>query len=76
MKDRDIQKEESKNEYLRDKKLVDDIVNRLRQEDMNLINDNKRKKEIAKSYMMADTEEIQWPQRQRSEMELPEIPFQ
>lgn len=57
MKDRDKLKEESKSEYLRDRQLVDNIVNKLIQDDTNLINETKRKKEIAKSYMVAAYEE-------------------
>ncbi len=57
MKERDKQREESKAEYMRDKQLVDNIVNKLIQEDLNMINETKKKKEIAKSYMLAAYEE-------------------
>lgn len=57
MKERDKQREESKAEYMRDKQLVDNIVNKLMQEDINMINETKKKKEIAKSYMIAAYDE-------------------
>jgi hypothetical protein len=57
MKDRELQKEESKEEYLRDKALVDDIIDKIKKEDMAFINEHNRKKEIAKSYMFEAYEE-------------------
>lgn len=51
MKDKEMLREESKQEYLRDKQLVDDVVQKLMNEDMNALNENHRKKNLAKNYM-------------------------
>ena len=57
MKDREKLKEESKAEFIRDRSLVDDIINKLMLEDLKLANENNKKKEKAKSYMYASYED-------------------
>lgn len=51
MMEKEKLKEESRAEYMRDKGLVDDIVKRIMQEDLDALNENQRKKEVARSYM-------------------------
>lgn len=67
MKDRDKQREESKAEYLRDRELVDNIVKNIMQEDMNMIMEDKRKKELARSHMYAAYAEKEERLRQQKE---------
>ena len=51
MKEKEKLLEESRQEYLRDKQLVDTIVNKIIKEDIDIINDTKRKKELTKTHM-------------------------
>jgi hypothetical protein len=69
MKEKDKLKEESRQEYLRDKQLVDDVVKKLMMEDMNSINENKRKKSLAKTYMNQAYEEKEFRKLQQKEDE-------
>jgi hypothetical protein len=57
MRDREKQKEESQAEYLRDKKQVDDIVRNLIQEDLSLMEENRRKKDVLRGTMHQAYEE-------------------
>ena len=67
MQDREKQKDESKTEYQRDRVLVDNVVNKLMQEDINLIMEDKRKKELAKGYMYAAYDEKEKQKQQLKE---------
>ena len=51
MRDREKQKQESMKEYMRDKKLVDDQVNKIIEEDLAERMENERKKAICRNYM-------------------------
>ncbi len=68
MKDREKLKEESKQEYLRDKVLVEQIVDKIRKEDMDTIHAINRKKEVAKSYMFQAYEEKEQRKKQQKEV--------
>ncbi len=68
MKDKEKLKQDSQQEYLRDKMLVDAEIDRIRQEDMNFINDLNRKKEVAKSYMYHAYEEKTEKKKQQKEV--------
>jgi len=68
MKDRDKLKEESKQEYLRDRGLVDAIIEKLKKEDMDLIDELNRKKEVAKTYMYQAYEEKTQRKAQQKEV--------
>jgi len=70
MKDREKQKEDSKQEYLRDKGLVDDIIEKLKREDMALVEDYNRKKEVAKTYMYQAYEEKEQRKLQQKEVKI------
>jgi hypothetical protein len=68
MKEKEQLKEESKKEYLRDKQLVDDIIKKIMHEDMNSINENKRKKGLARTYMtQAYAEKEEQKKRQKED---------
>lgn len=69
MKDREFQKIESQQEYARDRLLVDDIVNKIREEDMNTIMELNKKKEVAKSYMYQAYEEKEQRKKQQKEVQ-------
>ena len=47
----ELQKQEAQKEYLRDKQEVDDIINRIKEEDLAALKEDQRKKAIARSYM-------------------------
>ena len=51
IRDKKLQQEEAEKEYERDKKLVDDIVNKMIEEDLAVKKEDQRKKEINKLYM-------------------------
>jgi len=68
MKEREKLKEESHKEYMRDKALVDDIIEKLKKEDMDLMEDLNRKKEIAKSYMEQAYKEKEQRKKQKIEV--------
>jgi len=57
MKNREVQKEESQKEFHRDRTLVDDQVKRIMQEDLNLINEDKKKKDQTRKDMVEAYEE-------------------
>lgn len=69
MKDKERLREESNQEYTRDKKQVDDIVKQLMMEDLNAMNENRRKKELAKSYMDQAYEDKEIRKHQQKEDE-------
>jgi len=68
MKDREKLKEESKQEYLRDRGLVDAIIEKIKKEDMDLIDELNRKKEVAKTYMYQAYEEKTQRKAQQKEV--------
>ena len=68
MKDREKQKEDSKQEYLRDKQLVDTIIDKIKKEDMDLIEELGRKKEVAKTYMFQAYEEKELRKKQHKQV--------
>ena len=51
IREKKLQQEEAEKEYERDKKLVDDIVNKMIEEDIAVKKEDQRKKEINKLYM-------------------------
>ena len=51
IREKKLQQEEAEKEYERDKKLVDDIVNKMIEEDLAVKKEDQRKKEINKLYM-------------------------
>ena len=51
IREKKLQQEEAEKEYERDKKLVDDIVNKMFEEDIAVKKEDQRKKEINKLYM-------------------------
>ena len=51
IREKKLQQEEAEKEYERDKKLVDDIVNKMIEEDIAIKKEDQRKKEINKLYM-------------------------
>lgn len=51
MKDREKQREQSMYEYDRDRKLVNEIVKKIQEEDMNFLENERKKKETARMYM-------------------------
>ena len=53
---------------MRDKALVDDIIEKLKKEDMDLMEDLNRKKEIAKSYMEQAYKEKEQRKKQKIEV--------
>lgn len=57
IKDRENQKQESRQEYLRDRKLVDDVVGKIMIEDLNAIQSAERKKQLARKQMFEAYEE-------------------
>ena len=57
MQEREKQKEESKSEYIRDRALVDNIVEKIMHEDLNAIEEDKRKKEMSRNQMYSAYEE-------------------
>ena len=69
MKDREKLKEESQAQFIRDRSLIDNLINKLIQEDLNLVNETKKKKEIAKSYMFAAYEDKESRRIQQKEDE-------
>ena len=68
MKEREKLKEESHKKYMRNKALVDDIIEKLKKEDMDLMEDLNRKKEIAKSYMEQAYKEKEQRKKQKIEV--------
>lgn len=68
MKDKIKKEEESKQEYLRDKALVDDIINQIKKEDMDFWAEQNRKKEMAKTYMYQAYEEKAVRKQQQKEV--------
>ena len=69
MLDREKQKFESKQEYLRDRQLVDNIIQKIMYEDRSALQEEQRKKELAKSYMHAAYEEKDQRKKQQKENE-------
>jgi hypothetical protein len=69
MQDREILKDESKTEYIRDRTLVDNIVQKIMQEDLNVILEDKRKKEIARNQMYSAYQEKEERMKQQKENE-------
>jgi hypothetical protein len=69
MRDREKQKEESQAEYLRDKKQVDAIVRGLIQEDLNQMEEDRKKKEMLRSTMHEAYEEKTQRKQQSKEDE-------
>jgi hypothetical protein len=69
MFEKEKMRDESRQEYMRDKNLVDDIVKKLMAEDLDAINENKRKKELAKTYMNQAYEEKALREKQQREDE-------
>jgi hypothetical protein len=57
MKDKDKIFEYSRQEYLRYKLLVNEMVDKIKKEDLDLINENNKKKLLAKTYMLEANEE-------------------
>lgn len=71
MKDKERLREEARAEYLRDKQLVDDVVSKIIQEDVESLREKERKKQIARSYMdQAYTEKEILKQRKLEEERL------
>ena len=68
MKDREKLKEDSKQEYQRDKQLVDTIIDKIKKEDMDLIEELGRKKEVAKTYMYQAYEEKELRKKQHKQV--------
>jgi colicin import membrane protein len=69
MRDREKQKEESQAEYQRDKRQVDNIVKKLIQEDLNQMEDLRRKKEMLRDTMHNAYEDKELRKQQNKEEE-------
>jgi hypothetical protein len=69
MRDREKQKEESQAEYQRDKRQVDEIVNKIIQDDMNLLEENRRKKDMLRGTMNQAYDEKNQRKQQHKEDE-------
>lgn len=72
MKEKERLREESRQEYLRDKQLVDDIVNKIIREDMDSINENQRKKEMTRNHMFeayAEKERLKAQQKEEERIQ-------
>ena len=69
MKDREQLRQQAREEYLRDKMLVDNIVDRIIKEDTDSLNEAKRKKELAKTFMTEAYQDKENRLRQQKEEE-------
>ena len=69
MQDKERLREEAQLEYQRDKSQVDEIVRKLIKEDLNMIEDNRRKKEQLKETMIKAYEDKENRRRQMKEDE-------
>jgi hypothetical protein len=69
MKEKEKLREESRKEYLRDKQLVDDIVTKIIKEDLDTINENKKKKEMTRTHMLEAYAEKEMMKAQQKEEE-------
>lgn len=69
MSEKEKLRDEARAEYLRDKSLVDDIVKKIMMEDMQTINEIKKKKELAKTYMKEAYEEKEMKKHNQKEEE-------
>lgn len=67
MKERENQRNESRQEYLRDRQLVDEVVHKIVQEDLNSFQEAERKKQLARKHMFEAYEEKEKLRKENAE---------
>lgn len=69
MSEKEKLRQEAREEYMRDKQLVDDVVRKIMQEDLQAMDESNRKKELARGYMYQAYEEKERLRKEQKEEE-------